>query len=350
MSELHFVVPDTIDDPALPSGGNVYDRRLSDAVIGLGWKVQEHQMPGSWPCPDRRSQARLSTVLADLPDRSTVLIDGLIGSAATEVLLPEAVRLHLVPLVHMLFGDGEVRDELTEAERALMRAARAAITTSEWTKQELIGRYGVSSARVCVARPGVDMASPATVSHRGERLLCVAALAAHKGQDVLVEALGTLAEIDWTARLVGSTDRDPAFTRRIRSRLDDLGLTGRIALTGPLTGHDLDHAYRSSDLLVVPSHSETFGMVVVEALARAVPVIATEVGGLPEALGRGGDVPGLLVPPADPGSLAAALKSWLSDATLRQNLRMAAWHRRPGLDDWGMTARAVVRALSEMAA
>ena len=78
-------------------------------------------------------------------------------------------------------------------------------------------------------------------------------------------------------------------------------------------------------------------MVVTEALARGIPVLATAVGGLPEALGRApdGSLPGLLVPPDDPAALAAALRRWLSDADLRDRLgRRAAAARRPsvGLD------------------
>ena len=71
-------------------------------------------------------------------------------------------------------------------------------------------------------------------------------------------------------------------------------------LAGPRTGDDLDAAYAAADLLVLASRGETYGMVVTEALARGIPVLATAVGGLPEALGRApdGSLPGLLVDPA----------------------------------------------------
>jgi glycosyltransferase involved in cell wall biosynthesis len=104
-------------------------------------------------------------------------------------------------------------------------------------------------------------------------------------------------------------------------------------------------------VLVLPSHAETYGMVVTEALARGLPVITTAVGGLPEALGRTSDgrQPGLLVPAGDSGALAAALRCWLGDAELRQGLRAAARERRSTLTGWDVTSSRVTRVLSEAA-
>ena len=69
---------------------------------------------------------------------------------------------------------------------------------------------------------------------------------------------------------------------------------------------------------MLASRAETYGMVVTEALARGLPVVAADVGGVTEALGRGADGtrPGLLVPPGDPAALGAALRAWLGDAEL----------------------------------
>jgi glycosyltransferase involved in cell wall biosynthesis len=88
-------------------------------------------------------------------------------------------------------------------------------------------------------------------------------------------------------------------------------------------------------------------MVVTEALARGIPVIAATVGGVPEAMGvtDSGDRPGLLVPPGDPADLADALRSWLTDASLRRRLRQAALARRATLPRWQQTVDAVTGAL-----
>jgi glycosyltransferase involved in cell wall biosynthesis len=101
---------------------------------------------------------------------------------------------------------------------------------------------------------------------------------------------------------------------------------------------------------VLASHVETYGMVVTEGLARGLPVIASAVGGLPEALGctADGHRPGLLVPPGHPRALAAALRVWLSDGDLRRDLRRVAAERRRTLSRWTTTTERISQVLSEV--
>ena len=147
---------------------------------------------------------------------------------------------------------------------------------------------------------------------------------------------------------VGSLDRDPTFVERLRRWLLDVGLDDRVHLVGPRTGADLDRSYAAADLVVLASRAETYGMVVTEALARGVPVLAADVGGVTEALGHGADGirPGLLVPPGDPAALAAALRAWLGDVELRGRLRRAARERRESLPGWSTTASVIARVLA----
>ena len=117
------------------------------------------------------------------------------------------------------------------------------------------------------------------------------------------------------------------------NRAQESGLDDRFELTGPLSGGGLDAAYAEADVLVLASRAETYGMVITEALARGVPVIAADVGGVPEALGFAADGtrPGMLVPAGDVAEFAAAVRLWLTDADLRGVLRAAALQRRAGL-------------------
>ena len=353
MNTVHVVLPDTVDDPHRPSGGNTYDRMVCDGLAALGWWVRVHTVSGDWPRPDPAACRELAAVVSSVPDGELVLVDGLIGSASGDVLLPHTRRLRLVVLVHLPLGwspAGRAGLGVEEQEARVLRAAAAVVVTSGWTRSWLQAAYGLSESVVQVARPGVREAPPATGSTTGGELLCVASVTPGKGHDVLLAALATLNGLPWRCVCVGPLDRDPDFVADIAAEARALRRHGedRVVLAGPLDGEALDASYAAADLLVLASRYETYGMVVTEALARGVPVIASEVGGLPEALGdsNGSGRPGLLVPPGDPVALAAALRRWLGDPDLRARLRHAASERRGTLSGWSDTAAAVARVLS----
>jgi glycosyltransferase involved in cell wall biosynthesis len=125
-------------------------------------------------------------------------------------------------------------------------------------------------------------------------------------------------------------------------------LTERVSLTGPLSDAELADRFARTDLLVLPSRGETFGMVVTEALARGIPVLTSDVDALPDTLGQApdGSVPGLLVPPGDADALSAALRSYLTDPTLRDRLHESARERRRQLDDWNTAAATLAAVLN----
>jgi glycosyltransferase involved in cell wall biosynthesis len=335
VTAVHLVVPDAIHDPARPSGGNTYDRQLARALTSLGWSVHEHAVPGFWERPpDAASYAALDAAARRIPDGAVALLDGLVASAAPDVLVPHARRLRLVVLVHMPLGD--------RREGAVLSAAGAVVTTSAWTRRRLLELHELPPGRVHVATPGVDRAELATGTPTGEALLCVAAVSAEKGHDVLLAALATLTDLRWRCDCVGSLDRDSEFARALS------GPGERVSFRGAQTAADLGRSYAAADLLVLASRAEAYGLVVTEALARGVPVVAADVGGMSEALGHGDDGarPGLLVAPGDPAALAAALRRWLEDAALRERLRRAARERRASLPAWAQTAATVAGVLT----
>lgn len=349
MRAVHVVVPDGIDDPARPSGGNTYDRHLCRELGCLGWSPRESAVPGFWGRPGTASFAALEGALRQIPDHAVVLLDGLIASTAPQVLVPQARRLRLIVLVHMPLGHRPADDDARRREGEVLAAATAIVTTSAWARRRLLDLYGLPAHRVCVAEPGVEAAELASGTAAGGALLYVGVVSFEKGHDVLLDALESISELSWSCACVGSLAGDPPFVESLRRRSRDAGLGDRVSFLGPQTGEDLDGSYASADLLVLASRAETYGLVVTEALARGLPVIAADVGGLAEALGEGaaGSRPGLLIPPADPVALADALRDWLCDAKLRARLRQAARERRESLPRWSSTASVVARMLAE---
>lgn len=339
-----FIVPADIDDVTVASGGNTYDRRMCE-LLGL----EKVTVAGRWPTPSTKARVVLSQTLGEIPDGSVVLIDGLVACGVPEVVVPQARRLRLVVVLHLQLADetglpAERAAGLDRREREVLRASTAVVATSEWAARRAITHHGLDPRRVRTAPPGTDPAPLAAGTESGSRLLCLASMTQRKGHDVLAEALANLSDLPWTCTCVGSLRRDPSYARRIQGMIDKLGLTQKMILTGPLPDEDVNQTFNRTDLLVLPSRRETFGMVVTEALVRGIPVLTTNVDALPFTLGRDTNrTPGMLVPPDDVPALTDALRRWLSDADLRDRLREAARARE--VEDWPTAAKRLAGVL-----
>lgn len=350
MRSVDVVLPEGVDDVARRSGGNVYDRYVCDGLRVLGWHVREHEVSGAWPTPTPATREGLAGVLARVDDGRVVVVDGLLSSGAEDVLLAQSARLRLVVLVHLPTSWGSGPADTAPLEGAVLRSAAAVVTTSDWTRRWLLDRYELDEGSVHVAVPGVDESDAVMGTESGTQLLCVAAVVPNKGQDVLLAALRELRDLAWQCRCVGSTTRDPVFAAALTNGAKAAGLSDRFVLAGNRWASELDAAYAGADVLVVPSRLETYGLVVTEALARGVPVIASDVGGVPEALGDSPvGRPGLLLPPGDVGAWSEALRCWLTDPEVRTVLRRSAQARRLTLRPWSATAGEVSLVLESVA-
>jgi glycosyltransferase involved in cell wall biosynthesis len=336
--EVHFVVPEGIDDPGRVSGGNVCDRHVRDGLTQIGWDVRMVEV-------DPDAAADVDAALTALPDDSLVLIDGLVGTRSPAPVEAAAGRLRIVVLAHMVAAGFPDADERTvEGERRSLRSARRVIATSEWTRSELARRQVVPAELVDVAPPGSDDAplSPGTAT--GVALLCIGMVAPQKGQDLLIEALSQLRDTgDWSCTLAGSLDADPEYAARLSTLVTDAGLSERVTMAGVLTGDELDRAYRGADLVVAPSRAESYGMAIADALRRGIPVVASSAGGIPQTVA--GSRAALLVPPDESAPLAEALRRWMLDPALRARLKAEALRGRDRLPQWSETADRVSQTL-----
>jgi len=329
---VRFVVPEGVDDPARVTGGNVYDRRVRDGLRAAGWHVATTEVADG---------EAVQAALDEAPGGGTVLVDGLVAAWAPTSIEGAVASSRVVVLAHMLTEAFPGADPLAvERERRALGAASAVIATSNWTASELVRRGVAQSERVTVALPGAAEGPPS----RGAagRLLCVGAVAPHKGQDILLDALGRLGSLDWTCTFAGSRDTDPAFAGRVAEAAARLG--SRVRMTGVLDDTRLRAAYQGSGLLVAPSRAESFGMAIADARRRGLPVIAARVGGIPESVAGGG---ALLVAPDDPAALASVLEQWMTDPALRARLRAEAEGARERSPRWSTTVETVARVLGD---
>jgi glycosyltransferase involved in cell wall biosynthesis len=342
-SAMYFLVPDGIDVDERVSGGNVYDRRIGEALRARGLDVRMLRVSAG-------GGHEVARAMSALPGDALVLIDGLLAVAASRVLDAQSTRLRIVVLAHMVASAlPGIRDGAGTAvrEREALNAARRVIATSEWTRSELIARALAEPDHIIVAHPGTDAAPAATGSASGGHLLCVGVVALHKGQDVLVHALAGMADLPgWSCSIVGSLNADPEFASWTAAAIRSAGLSERIALMGVLTGRRLADEYHGTDLVVAPSRAESYGMVVAEAVARGIPVVAARVGGVPEAIA--GSTAAMLTPPNDPVALRAVLRQWWEEPPRRAVLKAEAMRSRVASRTWAESAAIAAAVLDDI--
>lgn len=340
---LALVVPPGLEQP---TGGNRYDLALAAALTDAGVGVELRTAPGRWPVGGAGDRDRLAALLCG-PD--PVLVDGLVACGAPGAVAgavaggtPVHVLVHM-PLALDAGLSRAAAARLAALEREALHAATGVVATSRWTAGYLRDQHGLRA--VGVATPGTDPA-PTAAGSTPPKLLQLAAVTPVKDQLTVVEALALLPDLSWTADLTGSLEVDPAYAARVSHAVDRHGLATRVRLTGPVAGDAWREAWAGADLLLLPSRSETWGLVVGEALARGVPAVVSNGTGAEEALGRSPEagVPGAAVPAGDPVALAAAVRDLLGPGRCRA--RQAAAERRLALRRWPDTASDVVAAVS----
>jgi D-inositol-3-phosphate glycosyltransferase len=225
------------------------------------------------------------------------------------------------------------------AERRVVASADAVLAATPREAALLRREYRAHRARVHVVPPGVDTdvfrpSDDRLATRRelggGRLLLFVGRLQPLKGPDLAVRTLAALdaylPQDGVPTRLIvvggasgnGHGTVDPAALRRLA---DDLGVSDRVALLAPRSHGELAPLYRAADALIMPSRSESFGLVALEAQASGTPVVGSDVGGLREILRGGG---GTLVESHDPEAYARAALPYVVDPDTRRRASEAA--------------------------
>jgi glycosyltransferase involved in cell wall biosynthesis len=352
--ELHVIVPGSLEQR---TGGTLYDRRIVDGLRRRGWDVSVHDLPGEFPIADATARANLAEALRGLPDGARVVIDGLVMGGSPDVVQEHGPRLDLIALVHLLLADDAAlqpshRERLGFLEREALTRAGSIIATSRYTAARLAD-MGIDPTRIRSIPPGTEPAprAPGPDPDAPPQLLCVAAVTPGKGQDILVRALGRIADIPWTCVCVGSLTRAPGFARRVQASVQGVGLSARVAFTGECGQDALEALYSGSSVFVLPSLYESYGMALTEAMARGLPIVSTTAGAIPDTVPADASI---LVPPGDDIALAGALRRLLADGpdeshgarTRRERLGAAARRHASRLPGWDQVVEAFAEAVS----
>jgi glycosyltransferase involved in cell wall biosynthesis len=204
---------------------------------------------------------------------------------------------------------------------------------------------------MAVVPVGVDAAvfrpMPGTVRVPGRIMTTASSDVPMKGLVPLLEALAKVKSERQDAHLVVIGRLRDGST--IPAVVDRLGLKGAVRFLSGLSDQAIVDLYAEAEIAVVPSLYEGFSLPAIEAMACGVPLIATTGGALPEVVGRNG-VCALLVAPNDPGSLAQAIVTALSDPVRRLRLGQAGRERAVERFTWPVTARATAEQYFELLA
>jgi glycosyltransferase involved in cell wall biosynthesis len=344
---LEFVIP---GDLGGATGGYVYDRRMVAGLRALGWRVTVHALDGSFPYPSAAALAHAGAALAALPRDALVLIDGLAVGPMAELIEQQGRRLALVALIHLPLAAEiglapRVATRLRECEqRALQHVQHVILTGASFQPSVYAG--GVDAARCSVVEPGTDLAPLARRRYDGTiEMLCVATVSEGKGHELLVEALAALTHLPWRLRCVGNLTRSPSTVRRLREQLQHLALEERVTLAGEVDRARIEQFYLASDLFVLPTRLESYGMAVAEALAHGLPVISTRTGAIAKWVGAEA---GLLAQPGDGAAFRGLLARALSDPALLGRLAQGACAVREQLPRWPLACERMAGVLARI--
>ncbi len=273
------------------------------------------------------------------------------------------------PVVQMFHTLGHMKNRVAQRESDRETDVRIAVETeivgfadrlvaaTPAEKAQLSWLYGADPRKISVVSPGVDLRrfhpinKSLAKSHIGvpehhHLILFVGRIEPLKGIDTLLQAIALVAQrhSDWLPDMcVSVIGGDPskgeraenAEMARLHALREELGIGDLVTFLGAKDQDTLQYYYSAAEIVVVPSHYESFGMVALEAMACGTPVIASEVGGLAFVVRDG--VTGFHVPERDPEALAAKIELLLADEVLRMRLgrRAACWAESYG---WSVIA------------
>lgn len=347
MRRLALVVPGSI---AGRTGGYVYDRRMVEGLRLRAWHVDVVELDGSFPRPTAAAAARAGAAFAAVPDGTAVLVDSLALGALPDELEAHAARLRLVALVHLPLCAAVTlnrRDVAAVAarERRALAAVRLAIVTGRHTVA-LMADHDLRAPRIVVVEPGTARGRTADGSGSATlHMLCVATVNRGKGHADLIAALAALPTRAWHLTCAGSLDRDREAVAHVRTVIREHGLEPHVTLAGELDAEAVEAFYLRSDLFVLATLQETYGMAVAEALSHGLPVVSTKTGAIPELVG---DAAGILVAPGDRAALAAALQRVVADDGVCARLRAGALRARETLRSWETAVAELSAALESI--
>jgi glycosyltransferase involved in cell wall biosynthesis len=351
----HLVLPlITLGDPRRLSGGYLYHLRMAEAAPAHEAELHFLSFP-EWPFPLAAVRGPALLRRAEEGGASAVLLDSIAAAFAGPALAMRRLGVPLVGVLHQPPGGIDHRAvralAQTPLDRLALRRADVLLAASDHLAEQLVDA-GLAESRIRVVPPGRDVAAPpaglAEDLRHGRRaaFLSVANWLPRKGILELLEAFARLPADAGTLHVAGDESADARYAARVRSRLADADLAGRVIRHGQRTATEVAALYAAADVFVLPASREPYGTVWGEAMAFGLPVVGWRAGNLPYLAQDGRE--GLLVEPNDIDALSRALMQLAFDGDMRTKLGAEAKRRALSRPTWEASATLFFAAIREV--
>jgi glycosyltransferase involved in cell wall biosynthesis len=354
MNHSHLVLPlITLGDPRRLSGGYLYHLRMSDAAPAHQARIIFLSFP-EWFFPLAALRGAALLRRSEEVRASAVLVDSIAAALAAPALAMRRRRVPVIAVLHQPPGgiDHGILRASGQAplDRLTLRRADVLIAASDHLAEQL-AEAGFARSRIRVVPPGRDVALPPkgpVQDLRHERraaFLTVANWLPRKGILELLQAFARLPSDAATLHLAGDESADTRYAARVRSRLTQADLIGRVVVHGPLSRENVAGLYQAADAFVLPAAREPYGTVWGEAMAFGLPVVGWRAGNLPYLAED--EREGLLLEPGDVDGLSQALLRLALDRDVRARLGAAAKRRALARPTWEASAARFFAAIRE---
>lgn len=316
---------------------------MIEAIREIGHEVEivsYHMLPKFFKC---RFLSSFFPILSFFIKKPSYIIQ-VSDTALRYILLTLTALLLRIPMIQMVHHINELLNRSSYKSKIKIfcintnfRIAKYIIVNSKNTRESVIGLSGKRiKNNTIIINPGVDVRR---VEEKGRKfrnkrvwnILSVGAIMKRKGYHYLIDALNGLSEFSFYCTIVGNID-DREYCSFLQDKIRSYKLSNKIKITGYINDRELSRIYKDSDIFILPSLHEGYGIVLCEALCFALPIISTNVGAVSDILED--QRTGILVEPQDGKALRNAIKKILSDPVFAEELSRNAIEKCKCLQTW----------------
>ena len=326
------------------TGGYYYLSRILQELPKIGWSGQPLSLGDGFPNPSQEVLSNAEKLIDSCQSKIPILADCLAWGVMDQCALQLAESHRIIPLVHhplcLETGLPEAESKiLFKKEQTVLTNSQKIITTSTDTSNCIQELFQIPKSKIIVALPGTDTAKPAISRDDGKvGLISVGSVVPRKGYDRLIKCLKSLENLSWHLEIVGDLTLAADYANSVTKKVAELELSHRINFHGSLEKSELEKIYSKSDIFVLATLYEGYGMAFTEAMIRGIPIVTTGEGAVNSTVS---EVAGIVIENSDLTKFSSTLSTLITNPSLRKKYREGALKAGKNLPTWENTAEKI---------